>query len=226
MAVIGTPVVEGVGRIPGFVNAYVFREGSDTYLIDTTMNKNANPVRKAFAQAGVSLSSVGTILLTHAHVDHIRGALALEQASHAGVACHAVDAPAVDGRAPLRIPPVMRWFLRVRPVAVGRTLHDGDTIGPFRVVYAPGHTMGEVAFYHPGRRILFSGDSVVERKGKLTLPAAGFAADLPKAVSSLDILRKLQVDTLLPGHGVPVTRDVAPMLDELIRRAPRDYLGA
>lgn len=223
---IGERVDDGVGRIPGFVNAYVFEDASGTYLVDATMSRSGRPVREAFARAGVGLDQLGTILLTHQHVDHVRGAARLQRESRAVVACHAADAPFVEGRAAARMPALMRLFFAARPVAVGRPLNDGDTVGPFRVVHVPGHTVGEVAFYHPGRRILISGDSVVERHGSLTLPAARFAADLPQAVRSLETLRKLEVDLLLPGHGIPVRGDVPARLDDLIARAPAEFLGA
>lgn len=221
---IGEAVAEGIGRVPGFVNAYVVEDPSGIYLIDTTMSGTAKPVRKAFERAGKSVDKVGTILLTHQHVDHIRGAAELERLSHAVVGCHSADAPYVDGRLPPRMSSFMRFFVRVRPVAVQRSLADGDMVGPFRVIFTPGHTVGEVAFYLPERRILFSGDSVVERRGALTLPAASFAANIRQAVASLQILRKLDVELLLPGHGVPVRRDVGAQLDDLIARAPNEFL--
>jgi hypothetical protein len=32
------------------------------------------------------------------------------------------------------------------------------------------------------------------------------------------------VEVLLPGHGVPVTKGVASLLDDLIQRAPSQFL--
>ncbi len=222
---IGDPVDEGVGRIPGFVNAYVFEDPSGTSLIDTTMSRRATPVRRAFEKAGVGWDRVGSILLTHQHLDHVRGAHELSSLTRATVACHSADTPYVNGDRPPKMPAILRWLFPVRPVAVGRTLEDGDAVGPLRVIHLPGHTDGEVAFYHPARKILFSGDSVVERKGRLTLPAPRAASDLRQAVASLEIVRKLDIELLLPGHGVPVRQDVGGKLDDLIRRAPADFLG-
>lgn len=221
---IGEPVDEGIGRIPGFVNAYVLQDASGTYLIDATMSRSAAPVRKAFDRAGADLASVGTVLLTHQHLDHIGGAAEVRARSRATVACHAADAPAVEGRDPKKAPLLMRLIARPRPVEVGRRLAEGDGVGPLRVVFVPGHTPGEVAFYLPERRILFSGDSVVERRGRLTLPGTRFASDLGQAVASLQRLRSLEVELLLPGHGLPVRGDFAGRLDELIARAPAEFL--
>lgn len=223
---VGEAVADGVGRIPGFVNAYVVEDPTGTYLIDATMSRSAAPVRRAFERAGSTLASIGMVLLTHRHPDHVRGAAEVERVRHAVVACHSADAPYVDGRLPPPMGFLMRLFFRPRPVPVQRTLSDGESVGPFRVVLVPGHTPGEVAYYLPDRRILFSGDSVVERKGRLTLPAPRFASDIRQAVTSLETLRKLEIELLLPGHGVPVARDVASRLDELIARAPLEFLGS
>lgn len=223
---VGSEVAEGVGRIPGFVNAYVFQDASGRYLIDTTMSRRARPVVKAFERAGVPLSEVTAIVLTHRHVDHIGGAAFLDAIAPGKVACHVEDAPVVEGKQQVRLSWMMRLFARPRPVPVPTVLRDGDSVGPFRVVFVPGHTPGEIALYHPGRRLLFSGDSVVERHGAFTLPGVRFATDIGQAVRSLSLLRGLEVELLLPGHGQPVRQDVAGRLDELIARAPREFLGA
>jgi glyoxylase-like metal-dependent hydrolase (beta-lactamase superfamily II) len=224
-AVVGEQVVDAVGRIPGFVNSYVFREGGETYLIDTGFARRARAIVRAFRRADVPLATVDRLLLTHHHVDHMGGAAYLRETTKAQVSCHQDDAPFVDGRLKPPMPLLMRLFVRTHPAPVGVSLKDGDRIGPLAVVHTPGHTPGEVVLYHAARKILFSGDAVVERKGKLTLPAASFAANLGQAVGSLAKVRSLEVETLLPGHGVPVTKDVSSRLDDLIQRAPREFLG-
>lgn len=222
--IIGNPVAEGIGRIPGFVNSYIFTQGDETYLIDTGFNRKAKSIVRAFQNASIPLDRVGKVLLTHHHIDHMGGAAFLLQNTHAPLACHSDDAPFVVGRQKAPMPLLMRLFVRVHPAPVAVSLKDGDQVGPLTVVHAPGHTPGEVAFYLPARRILFAGDSVVERKGQLVLPAARFASNIEQAVRSLARLRSLDVEMLLPGHGIPVTKDVGSALDDLIRRAPAEYL--
>lgn len=220
----GVPIVDGVGRIPGFVNSYTFRVGEETYLIDTGVARKAKKIVQAFQTAGVPLDRVGKVLLTHHHIDHMGGASFLLQNTHAPLSCHGDDAAFVDGREEAPMPLLMRLFMRVHPAPVAVLLKDGDRVGPLVVVHLPGHTPGEVAFYEPTRKILFAGDSVVERKGRLVLPAPKYASSLELAVGSLDRLHRLDVELLLPGHGVPVGKNVTSLLDDLIERAPRDYL--
>ncbi len=222
--IVGEPVSDGIGRVPGFVNSYTYREGEETYLIDTGFPRKAKPIVRAFQDAGVPLARVTKIALTHHHVDHMGGAAYLLEDTKAPLSCHVDDAPFVDGRSQARMPLLMRLFVRMHPAPVAVMLKEGDRVGSLSVVHLPGHTPGEIALYHPARRILFSGDSVVERKGALTVPGAKFAWDLPKAVESLARIRSLDVDLLLPGHGAPVTKNVGPLLDDLIRRAPNEFL--
>jgi glyoxylase-like metal-dependent hydrolase (beta-lactamase superfamily II) len=222
---VGEPVADGIGRIPGFVNSYTYREGDETFLIDTGFARKARPILRAFQHANVSIAEVKKVLLTHHHVDHMGGAAYLVQNTHAPLSCHGEDAAFVDGRIRAPMPLLMRLFVRVHPAPVAMMLKEGDRVGSLVVLHVPGHTPGEVALYHPERKILFSGDSVVEQKGQLTLPGARFASNMRQAVESLGRLRSLDVELLLPGHGVPVTTRFGALLDDLMRRAPTDFLG-
>lgn len=220
----GIPVAEGIGRISGFVNCYTYADGEATYLIDTGFSAKAAPILRAFEAAGAPVSRLNRMLLTHHHVDHIGGAAFLLDKSKAPISCHGEDAPYVDGRRKAPMPGFMRLFVRSHPAPVATMLKDGDQIGSLMVIHTPGHTPGEVVFYHPQRKILFSGDAVVERSGRLTLPAPRFASNLPQAVQSLSRLRSLDVTLLLPGHGVPVSKNFAGLLQALIQRAPDEFL--
>lgn len=223
--VIGNQVLDGVGWIAAsFVNCYTVQDGPQTYLIDTGLSRRAGPIERAIRNAGASPDQITKILLTHHHLDHMGGAAYLIQSTRASLECHEQDALYVDGRAKAPMPFLMRLFARVHPAPVAVMLKEGDRVGPLSVLHVPGHTPGEVAFYDSGRQILFSGDSVVESRGRLTLPAPRIASNLEQAIGSLSRLRGLPVECLLPGHGRPVRRDVAGLLDDLIRRAPKEYL--
>jgi glyoxylase-like metal-dependent hydrolase (beta-lactamase superfamily II) len=223
--VVGAPVVEGVGWISGgYVNMYSFQEGEEVYLIDTGLSRKAKPIFRAFRDANVSIARVGKVLLTHHHTDHMGGAAYLREKTPAPLSCHTEDAPFVDGRVKAPMPLLLRLLLRTHPTPVTTLLRDGDRVGPLQVVHVPGHTPGEVAFYHPARKILFSGDSVVEQKGRLTIPGKRYAANLDQAVRSLTRLRALDVEVVLPGHGVPITKGFNTLLDDLIQRAPTEFL--
>jgi glyoxylase-like metal-dependent hydrolase (beta-lactamase superfamily II) len=223
---VGVRVADGVGLIPGFVNCYTYLDGEELLLIDTGAAKRAGHIVRTFERSAVPLDRVRKILLTHHHVDHMGGAAYLVGSSHAAVACHSDDAPYVDGRVKAPMPLLLRLFMRVHPAPVALPLKDGDMVGPLRVVHTPGHTPGEVVFYEPTAKLLFAGDALREHKGALGLPGTRYASNLRQAVESLKRLQALDVRRMLPGHGQPVGADFPGLLDDLIRRAPREFLGA
>jgi glyoxylase-like metal-dependent hydrolase (beta-lactamase superfamily II) len=215
-----SPKVPGVGAILGGIShAYVMREGGSTYLIDTGLPGNAHRIERAFYKAGVPLSALGNILLTHQHPDHMGGAAYLRWRTHARVACHEMDTPAVEGRGPRLSPLPVRLLFHPHPVQVDRVLKDGDTVGPFTVVHTPGHTLGSVSYFHAERKILFVGDAaVVQRRTGLGL-ALGFSNfDPDTGIDSLEKLSQLGAESLFSGHGPPITRGAAAALKEAHKR--------
>lgn len=216
---IGSRVMDGVGWIRGpLANSFTFREGSRTYLLDAGFPDAAQPVREAFRRADVPLAQLSDILLTHQHPDHVGGAAYLRWVSRAKVACHLLDAPAVEGRGPLLAPFLVRVLFRRHPVQVDRILRDGDTVGPFTVVSTPGHTIGSVSFYHPERKLLFCGDAALTSRQGVQL-AAGFSNfDHDSSVRSLEKLAALEVAALFPGHGRPIVANAGAVLKEAAQR--------
>jgi glyoxylase-like metal-dependent hydrolase (beta-lactamase superfamily II) len=215
----GRPLAAGLGWIRSRIsNAFVLREGSQVYLIDSGWSERAGVIRSRFAQAGVPVENVTHILLTHQHPDHMGGAAYLRWMAEAQVICHRLDAGAVEGTAPRVGPWIGRALLRSHPVKVDRKVEDGDTIGPFTVIHLPGHTPGSVAYYHKERRILFSGDAVVTRPGGVALASKFATYDPERAIDSLQKLARLDIAVLLSGHGPPLTQDVSRGLTRLVER--------
>ena len=75
----------------GMLNSYIL-VGNRPVLVDTGMPGAAPKVGAALAREGFSPTDVSLILITHRHVDHIGGAAALQRATGAPVAIHALDA--------------------------------------------------------------------------------------------------------------------------------------
>ena len=82
----------------------------------------------------------------------------------------------------------------------------GETIetslGDLQVIWTPGHSPGHICLYQPERRVLFSGDHILEHIS----PNIGWQPDhdaLGEFLSSLDRIAALQVDLVLPSHGAP-----------------------
>src|ERR687897_611209 len=69
----------------------------------------------------------------------------------------------------------------------------------FHLLHTPGHTPGQLAVYVPQERMVFTGDSIFSGCQTWLM-----TSDVDQWLDSLEIIRALDVDTLIPGHG-PVT---------------------
>jgi cyclase len=77
------------------------------------------------------------------------------------------------------------------------TLHVGDHA--FRLLYTPGHTPGQIAVHVPEERVVFTGDTIFHGCQTWLM-----TSDVDQWITSLDRIRALDVDIVVPGHG-PVT---------------------
>lgn len=106
-----------------------------------------------------------------------------------------------------------------RPAPLTRRLLDGDRIElggtVLEVLHLPGHTPGSLALFDRDRGELYSGDVVYDDELLDSLPESDAAA----YCRSLQRLRELPVERVLPGHGAAFGRD---RLHEIID----DYVSA
>ena len=149
------------------------------------------------------------ILLTHGHFDHIAAVPALvSHYSTIEVAIHAADAHYLGpdsyahhshsfGIAAGDTAYLDALWEDMPPT--GRTLAEGDSVGPFTVLHLPGHTAGSIALWDKEAGTLFSGDTLFRGDyGRSDLPGGSeeqLFASL-KRLFSLDA--GIQV---YPGHG-------------------------
>ena len=148
--------------------------------------------------------TIGTILITHTHWDHIADAHALKAATGARLLAHPLAVERLADPEPLLgVLPVP-----VPPVATDDTLIDGErvTLGShtFQVLHLPGHDPAHIAFYNADEQVLLGGD--------VLFPGGHGRTDLPGAdeVIMNESLRRLVAElpaatTVFPGHGVSTT---------------------
>jgi glyoxylase-like metal-dependent hydrolase (beta-lactamase superfamily II) len=82
---------------------------------------------------------------------------------------------------------------------------------------APGHDMGALVFYNAEHRILISGDALWENGFGFVMPPEVDPAAIPATRATLEMIAKLDIRLVIPGHGVPFT-DVAGALGRAGRR--------
>ncbi len=145
------------------------------------------------------------IVVTHGHLDHSGGALALRRLTGAPVAMHREDAGYLTNVEWAR---TMGFEIEAgepdRLLAEGDevVLDGGDERVVFRVLFTPGHSPGHITlvtdgFCFPGD-VLFAGGV-----GRVDFPG-GSAAALKRSIE--ERLLTLPDDTVVyPGHGAPTT---------------------
>ena len=144
------------------------------------------------------------ILLTHGHIDHIRGVDRLAKEFHICSYIHHLDEEMLKN--PKHNLSDQLHESRTIESDV-KTVKDKEELNLFKekiiVIHTPFHTIGSVCYYLPERKMLFSGDTLFKKSiGRDDLPCA----DSSKTIESLRKIKKLPADvTIYPGHGPNTT---------------------
>jgi glyoxylase-like metal-dependent hydrolase (beta-lactamase superfamily II) len=167
--------------------------------------------RRIFRQLGERKLSL--VALTHCHPDHQGSAKAVCERYGVGLAVHAADAAATEGRAPMQ-PDCLGLSLSMAlwggpPCPAARSLSEGDMVAGFRVIHAPGHTPGEVIYFRESDRVAIAGDVVNNMNLYTTIPGlheppAMFSSDPAENRRSIRKLAALRPSLVLVGHGPPL----------------------
>ncbi len=145
--------------------------------------------------------TVKQIIITHAHIDHVGGALRLKRLTGAPILLNERDLPLLE------MMDMQAGWLGIAPPEVAPpdgNLEDGMTIGlasyPALVLHTPGHTEGSVCLHFAPQNLLLAGDTLFAGSiGRTDLPGGNSA----KIIDSIhDRLMVLPAETkVIPGHG-------------------------
>ena len=145
------------------------------------------------------------LILTHCHYDHAGGAYI---ASKRGlkVAIGKGDEEVLSTGDGYRSCAFL-FDRTLKPVNPSLILKGGSLLEskPYKlvVISTPGHTPGSICLYEPVKGWLFTGDTVFsDGIGRTDLPGGSLAS----LYSSIKKLAKLNVNSLLPGHGEPLVK--------------------
>ena len=198
-------------------HVYLLDGGSELALIDTGVGQDVPAIVAQITAAGFTPNDIGTIFVTHLHLDHSGGAAALQDLTGAEIIASpdvaawlesgdeeaaSLVAARQTGMYPLEN--------RLRPVASATGAADGAVmrVGALSVtvVKADGHSQGHTAFLVDGcagdeggaTRALFSGDALFFG-GRILLQNI-WDCSLEESIATVRRFAELEFTQFFPGH--------------------------
>ena len=193
---------------------------AEVSLIDCGYAGSTGRIEEALVGRGRRLPDLARVVITHGHPDHAGSAREL---AALGIPILIHPADAVNLRLTWRDALAQRTRgsvfsamtpepPEVQPIEDGQVL---PMLGGLRVVHTPGHTPGSVCLYSPRDRVLFVGDALQRRFGRVSFASGLYSDDLAAAKRSVKRMAALDVETLVFSHFAALEGGAAEVLASL-----------
>ena len=151
---------------------------------------------------------IGRILVTHTHMDHSPGAVALARATGAPV----------FGRVATHAPGQDAQFAPQAELQHGQRITLGGST-TLRVIHTPGHASNHLCYLLEEEKLLFTGDHVMQGSTVVINPPDG---DMAAYLRALQALLYEDLEWLAPGHGFLVADPHAVVRALIAHRLKRE----
>ncbi|MEE8470370.1 MAG: MBL fold metallo-hydrolase [Dehalococcoidia bacterium] len=227
------------GEMVGETNVYLIRGNNGWLLVDAGWDDpgNLKTFEKELKEMHVEFKDISRIVITHFHYDHFGLAGKLKKLSGAELALHEKEQAFIElvgAKAEQTLKETRDWLHcngvpegELPDISFAAELGSPDLLlsgceristglFDFEVLWTPGHSPGHICLYEREKRLLISGDHMLEE----ITPEVGTAPlqhlnPLADYLSCLENLRELEVELVLPAHGRPFTH-FQRRTDELI----------
>ncbi len=201
-------------------NNIVFFAGDTAALVDSGYVSHAAQTL-ALLERALDGRRLTHLINTHSHSDHIGGNAAVQTAFGCRITVPQGIAATIAewDEAALLLSPLGQRAARFTHDAT-YTAGDAFVLGDleWKALAVPGHDMDALALYNPEQRLLISGDALWQDGfGVIFAELLGNPDGLKSTRETLEMLARLPIDAVIPGHGAPFA-DVPEAFERAFRR--------